>query len=67
MIMPMKARLIMAGKTQRWMLDQLHKNGFSKLAECTLSNINSNKYYVGCSKAVLEAEDKILKEVENVA
>jgi hypothetical protein len=64
--MPMKARLVMAGKTQRWMLEQLRKNGFPSLAECTLSDINRKKYTVGCASAVLEAEEKILKEVENI-
>jgi hypothetical protein len=64
---PIKSRINMAGKTQRWMLEQLRKNGFPSLAECTLSDINRKKYTVGCAAVVLEAEEKILKEVENIA
>lgn len=67
MSLPMKARLIVAEKTQRWMLEQLHANGFPDLAECTLSDINRGKYTGRCSKPVLEAEDKILKGIECVA
>lgn len=67
MNLPMKARLSIANVTQRWMLDQLHTNGFPDLAECTLSDINRGKYTGRCSKPVLEAEDKILKGIEYVA
>ena len=67
MKIPMKARLSMAEKTQRWMLEQLHNNGFPDLAECTLSDINRGKYKGRCSKPVLEAENQILEEVENRA
>lgn len=65
--LPMKARLVLSGKTQRWMLEQLRANGFPGLAECTLSDINRGKYTGRCSKPVLEAEDKILKGIECVA
>lgn len=67
MNLPMKARLSIAGVTQRWMLEQLRSRGFPNLAECTLSDINRSKYTGRCSKPVLEAEDKILKEVESIA
>lgn len=63
MALTMKARLADAKVTQRWMLDQLHKRGFAKLYETTLSDINRGRSTTTYSVSVLEEEERILAEV----
>lgn len=59
-----KIRLLKAGKTQRWLLKELRKRGFSGLYEPALSSILNGTYGGGMSNEVLELTDSILSEVE---
>ena len=60
-----KIRLIQLGKTQRWLLMELHKRGFSTVHEPLFSNIINGIYTAGCANVVLEAADELLAQYED--
>ena len=59
-----KIRLLKAGKTQRWLLKELRKRGFSSLYEPALSSILNGTYSGRMANEVLELTEVILSEIE---
>lgn len=59
-----KIQLMSLGKTQRWLLEQLHKHGFVSLRESTLSSILSGAYVAPLADSVLDVSGKILNGQE---
>jgi len=57
-----KVRLTQMQLTQRWLLQQLHHKGFSKLHEPRFSDILNGIYTVGNAQEVLEAAEQVLDE-----
>ncbi len=57
-----KIRLLKMHLTQRWLLQQLHHRGFSKLHEPRFSDILNGIYTAGDTPKVLEAAEQVLDE-----
>lgn len=57
-----KIKLMERGLTQRWLHEQLRKNGFGTLTEANLSLILNGKYTFGCAESVIETSKRILEE-----
>ena len=62
-----KKKLLDIDKSQRWLLAELHKNGFGTLYETRLSGILSGSCPGGCAESVLKTPEIIIKEVGNSA
>ena len=57
-----KIKLIELHLTQRWLLQQLHHRGFSKLHEPHFSDILNGVYTAGDAPEVIAAAEKVLDE-----
>ena len=60
-----KNRLNNVGKTQRWLVEELRKRGFTGVDASKLSTIINGRYTYGCAHPVLEESDRILSELES--
>jgi len=60
-----KIRLFKLGKTQRWLLKEVRKRGFSTLHEPKFSTIVNGYYTSGYAGRILDLCDIILKKEEN--
>lgn len=62
-----KIRLLQMQKTQRWLLQQLHQQGFGKLHEPHFSDILNGVYTAGDAPNVIAAAERILDEQQKSA
>lgn len=60
-----KIRLMLIGKTQRWVVNELRKAGYKRMDPPYLSAIINGHYHTEYTETVLDKIEEIIKPYEN--